>query len=51
VEDLVETPFAWIGSIDEICAKLDRFAELGLRNYVIRSPAVADALRIVNAIR
>jgi probable F420-dependent oxidoreductase len=51
VEDLVQSPFVWIGRLDEIVAKLRRFAKLGVGNYVVRAPARGDAQRIVAALK
>lgn len=50
VEDLLQTPFVWIGTIDEIASKLQHTSdELGISRYVIRPPAIASARRILDA--
>ena len=51
VDDLLGSPFAWIGSVDEVSEKLRHYAELGVRNYVVRATALADARRILDANR
>jgi probable F420-dependent oxidoreductase len=51
VDDLLGSPFAWIGSVDEISDNLRQWAELGIHNYVIRSGAVRAARRIMGAMR
>ena len=47
VDDLVGSPFVWIGSLDEIGRKVGHYAELGLGRYVIRAPVLGDARRVV----
>ena len=44
VEDLLDAPFVWIGTVDEIATKL-RNAEmaLGVSRYVVRPEAMADS--------
>lgn len=49
-EDLLAAPFAWIGTIDEIAAKLRRCEEdLAISRYVVRAPSLPDACRILGA--
>lgn len=51
VEDLLEAPFVWIGTVDEIAAKLQQTEQaLGIDRYVIRPPAMADARAIIGAL-
>ena len=51
VEDLLEAPFAWIGTVDEIAAKLRQTEQaLGIDRYVVRPPAMADARSIIGAL-
>jgi alkanesulfonate monooxygenase SsuD/methylene tetrahydromethanopterin reductase-like flavin-dependent oxidoreductase (luciferase family) len=49
-EDLLSTPFAGIGTVEEITAKLCRLHDHGITSYVIRAPALADAHRIMAAL-
>lgn len=49
-EDLLSAPFAWIGTIDEITAKLGLLHHRGITSYVVRPPALADASRILTAL-
>jgi len=50
VNDLLAAPFAWIGTIDEINAKLHRCSQdLSISRYVIRAPAIADARRVLDS--
>lgn len=49
-DDLLSTPFAWIGTIDEIVARLRRLNDQGITSHVIRAAALADARRIVTAL-
>jgi probable F420-dependent oxidoreductase len=50
VDDLVGSPFVWIGSLDEIGRKLARYAGLGLERYVVRAPALGQVRRILDAV-
>lgn len=51
-EDLLAAPFAWIGTVDEIDAKLRRCEEdLAISRYVVRAPSLTDARRILGARR
>lgn len=51
VEDLLDAPFVWIGTVDEIAAKLQRIEHaLGIDRYVIRPPAMADARLVIDAL-
>jgi probable F420-dependent oxidoreductase len=44
IDDLLSAPFVWIGTVDEIAAKLRRTQEtLGISRYVVRPPAMTDA--------
>lgn len=48
VDDLLEAPFIWIGTVEKIREKLRRHeAELGIQRYVVRAPALAYARRII----
>lgn len=48
VDDLLEAPFVWLGTVEEISDKLhDRAATLGIERYTIRSPAVPDVRQIL----
>lgn len=48
VDDLLEAPFVWIGTVEEIREQLGAHrASLGIDCYVVRAPAVADVRRIV----
>lgn len=50
VDDLLATPFVWIGAVDEIASKLQHASDsLGIARYVIRPPSVADAARVIEA--
>lgn len=49
-KDLLSTPFAWIGTIDEITAKLRRLHDHGITSYVIRAPSLADAGGVMTAL-
>ena len=51
VDDLLEAPFVWIGTVDEIATKLHEAENvLGVSRYVIRAPAMADARRVIDAV-
>lgn len=51
VEDLFEAPFVWIGTANEIAAKLQETEQaLRISRYVIRPPAMADARSIIEAL-
>jgi alkanesulfonate monooxygenase SsuD/methylene tetrahydromethanopterin reductase-like flavin-dependent oxidoreductase (luciferase family) len=44
VEDVLSTPFVWIGTIAEIAARLvDHRANLGIERYMVRERAIAQA--------
>lgn len=48
-EDLLTAPFVWIGTLDEIRDKLRRCRQdLSISRYVIRPPAMDDALRVLD---
>lgn len=50
VEDVLEAPFVWIGTVDEIAAKLHETKNgLGISRYLIRPSAMADARCIIDA--
>ena len=49
VNDLLGTPFVWIGTVEEIKDNLrDHEAAFGIERYTVREPAVADARRILS---
>ena len=49
VDDLLGTPFVWLGTVEEIRDKLHRHETvLGIERYTVRGPAVADVRRILN---
>ena len=51
VDDLLEAPFVWIGTVDEITAKLHETENaLGISRYVIRPSAMAAARLITGAL-
>jgi probable F420-dependent oxidoreductase len=51
VEDLLETPFVWIGTVDEIASKLhDIQGALGVSRYVIRPEAMVEAQLVIEAL-
>lgn len=51
VDDLLTSPFAWIGTVDEIRGRLHGFrATFGLASYVIRPPAMPHTLAIVDTL-
>jgi probable F420-dependent oxidoreductase len=45
-EHLLDAPFVWIGTLDEIRNKIERFAQRGIDRYVIRAGVVDDVRRI-----
>lgn len=48
VDDLLRAPFVWIGTVEEIRAKLRAHqTDLGIDRYVVREPALADVRVIV----
>ncbi len=48
VDDLLEAPFVWLGTVEEISDKLhDHAATLGIERHTIRSPAVPDVRPIL----
>lgn len=50
VEDLLDAPFVWTGTVDEIATKLHNAEdELGISRYVVRPEAMADARRVIDA--
>jgi len=49
VDDVLDSPYIWLGSVDAICAKIASYDERGIGNYVIRSAAVDNARRIISA--
>lgn len=51
VDDLLEAPFVWIGTVEEIAAKLQADSErLGVSRYVVRHPAMTDARRVLDVL-
>lgn len=49
-DDLLASPFVWIGTVDQIAARLvDAERVLGITRYVVRTPARADARRVMDA--
>lgn len=51
VDDLLEAPFVWVGTVDEIATKLHKFKDvLGVSRYVIRPPAMVDARLVMDAL-
>ncbi len=51
VDDLLDTPFVWLGTVDEIASKLNHAKDvLGISRYVIRPQALADTRPIVAAV-
>jgi len=51
VEDLLEAPFVWIGTVDEIAAKLRQTKQaLGIDRYVVRPAAMSDARSVIGAL-
>ena len=49
-DDLLEAPYAWIGTTAEISNKLERLNDLGVDRYVIREAAIPTVRRIQRAI-
>ena len=48
VDDLLEAPFVWLGTVEEISDKLrDHAANLGIERYTVRGPAVPDVRQIL----
>lgn len=48
IDDLLDAPFMWIGTVAEIREKLGAHqASLGIARYMVRAPAVADVRLIV----
>jgi alkanesulfonate monooxygenase SsuD/methylene tetrahydromethanopterin reductase-like flavin-dependent oxidoreductase (luciferase family) len=51
VDDLLETPYVWIGTVEAIAATLhEAEAAFGVRRHVIRPAAMADARLVVDAV-
>lgn len=51
VDDLLEAPFIWIGTLDEIASKLQTVEGiLGISRYVIRPPAMTDARLVIDTV-
>lgn len=49
-DDLLEAPFVWIGTVEQIATELHHAEEvLGISRYVIRPPAMADARLVIDA--
>jgi probable F420-dependent oxidoreductase len=46
-DDILDAPFTWIGTVEEIRAKVERWREAGIGRYVIRAPAVTAARRVL----
>lgn len=47
-DDLLGSPFMWIGTVEEIRERLDVYrADLGIDRYVVRAPAMAAARQIL----
>jgi alkanesulfonate monooxygenase SsuD/methylene tetrahydromethanopterin reductase-like flavin-dependent oxidoreductase (luciferase family) len=44
--DLLEAPYVWIGTVEEIRAKVDRVAALGIDRFVVRA-ATLDAVTAI----
>jgi probable F420-dependent oxidoreductase len=50
-DDLLEAPFAWIGTIDEIAARIHAAeSTYGITRYVIRPPAIPAASLVIDAV-
>lgn len=48
VDDLLQAPFVWMGTVEEIRANLrDHEVGLGIERYTVREPAIADVRRIL----
>lgn len=48
VDDLLGSPFTWIGTVEEIRTRLDaHHSDLGIDRYVVRAPAVKDVRQIL----
>ena len=48
VDDLLQAPFVWMGTVEEIRANLrDHEAGLGIERYTVREPAITDVRRIL----
>ncbi len=51
IDDLIATPFVWIGTLDDIAAKLEETQRtLGISRYVVRPSAMHDARLIIDAL-
>lgn len=51
-DDLLEAPFVWVGTVEEIARRLRRTeAALGIDRYVVRPSAMPDARRVIEALR
>ena len=51
IDDLIATPFVWIGTVDDIAAKLEETQRtLGISRYVVRPSAMHDARLIIDAL-
>lgn len=49
VDDLLGAPFVWIGTVEEIGAKLDAHrSRLGIERYVVRAPAISQVCEIID---
>lgn len=48
IDDLVDAPFVWIGTVEEIRANLgDHRTSPGIERFMVRARAVVDVRRIV----
>lgn len=51
VDDLLDAPFVWIGTVEEIAAKLaETETALGISRYVVRARAMNDARQIIDVV-
>lgn len=49
IDDLLNTPFVWIGTVAEIREKLDGYrTSLGVERYMVRDPAIKQVSEIVD---
>lgn len=49
VDDLLNTPFVWIGTVDEIREKIaEHRTALGLERYMVRAPAITQVGNILD---
>lgn len=45
--DVLDAPFAWIGTVEQIRAKVARWEAAGLERFVVRAPALAAVRRVL----